>query len=320
MAHIDVFNGDADGICSLIQLRRHDPVASELVTGVKRDLSLLKRVNASVGDTVTVLDIAVEKNRPDLDRLLAAGATVDYTDHHAPGELPKADNFFHTINTSPEICTSALINGRLSGAFASWAIVGCYGDNLDTTAERLLATVNESVDASGWRELGILLNYNGYGADVTDLHFDPADLFRRLLPHQTPTDFLREDPALFATLRDGYESDMANAQEAERVLETREVAVVRLPACPWARRVSGVYGNALANAHPSRAHAVLTDIDDGFLVSVRAPLANRTGADSLFCQFETGGGRPAAAGINYLPVLELDRFLDEFRRAYTTSA
>jgi len=77
VAHIDVFNGDADGICSLIQLRRHDPVASELVTGVKRDLSLLKRVNASVGDTVTVLDIAVEKNRLDLDRLLAAGATID---------------------------------------------------------------------------------------------------------------------------------------------------------------------------------------------------------------------------------------------------
>ena len=75
MAHIDVFNGDADGICSLIQLRRHDPVASELVTGVKRDLSLLKRVNASVGDTVTVLDIAVEKKPAGLGSL--AGCRSD---------------------------------------------------------------------------------------------------------------------------------------------------------------------------------------------------------------------------------------------------
>ena len=34
--HIDVFNGDADGICALIQLRLVSPMAAHLVTGVKR--------------------------------------------------------------------------------------------------------------------------------------------------------------------------------------------------------------------------------------------------------------------------------------------
>ena len=36
MADFDVFNGDADGICALQQLRLSRPLASTLVTGVKR--------------------------------------------------------------------------------------------------------------------------------------------------------------------------------------------------------------------------------------------------------------------------------------------
>ena len=58
MRIIDVFNGDADGLCALHQLRLAEPAASELVTGPKREIGLLKRVQASAGDRVTVLDIA----------------------------------------------------------------------------------------------------------------------------------------------------------------------------------------------------------------------------------------------------------------------
>ena len=36
----DVFNGDADGIISLVQLRLSDPRDAELVTGRKRDIKL----------------------------------------------------------------------------------------------------------------------------------------------------------------------------------------------------------------------------------------------------------------------------------------
>lgn len=42
--HIDVFNGDADGICALIQLRLANPVESQLITGVKRDIALLQKL------------------------------------------------------------------------------------------------------------------------------------------------------------------------------------------------------------------------------------------------------------------------------------
>lgn len=38
----DVFNGDADGICALVQLRLASPADSVLITGVKRDIELMR--------------------------------------------------------------------------------------------------------------------------------------------------------------------------------------------------------------------------------------------------------------------------------------
>ncbi len=45
----DVFNGDADGLCALHQLRLAKPAAAELITGVKSDIALLHRVHAGAG-------------------------------------------------------------------------------------------------------------------------------------------------------------------------------------------------------------------------------------------------------------------------------
>src|SRR5690554_6200893 len=89
MRFIDVFNGDADGICALVQLRLAQPRDSELVTGIKQDIHLLKNIQAAGGDQLTVLDISMEKNAADLMRLLNAGAEVFYADHHQSGEIPK---------------------------------------------------------------------------------------------------------------------------------------------------------------------------------------------------------------------------------------
>ena len=58
----DVFNGDADGICALHQLRLTEPRASVLVTGAKRDIALLDRVEAHAGDELTVLDVSLAVN------------------------------------------------------------------------------------------------------------------------------------------------------------------------------------------------------------------------------------------------------------------
>ncbi len=48
----DVFNGDADGICALHQLRLSEPRASVLITGVKRDIALVVPLGVAAGDMV----------------------------------------------------------------------------------------------------------------------------------------------------------------------------------------------------------------------------------------------------------------------------
>ena len=319
MADYDVFNGDADGICSLVQLRLAEPRNAVLVTGVKRDIDLLRQVPGANGDRITVLDVAMEKNRTDLERLLAAGADVFYADHHHPGDEPLDHPRLHAlINTAPEVCTSLLVNGYLKGAHAAWAVVGAFGDNLAGSARAAAATLgldeNQLLQAE---QLGTLINYNGYGPAVEDLHFAPDELFRRVSRFVSPFDFIAADRDTFSNLESGYGEDMARAASLLPVHASDESAVLLLPDEAWARRVSGVFSNDLVNLHPARAHAVLTEIDGGdFLVSVRAPLTNRTGADDICRQFPTGGGRKAAAGINRLPKAEMDRFVDVFSRHY----
>ena len=91
----DVFNGDADGIISLLMLRRAEPRDSTLVTGRKRDINLLERVDADKDDHVTVLDISMLSNMDALTRTLNAGAHVFYVDHHKAGDIPDHLSLIH---------------------------------------------------------------------------------------------------------------------------------------------------------------------------------------------------------------------------------
>jgi len=319
MRHIDVFNGDADGICALLQLRNAKPIDSELVTGVKRDIKLLSRVDASADDQVTVLDISLDSNREGLEQLLEKGAKVEYFDHHFAGDtLMEHDNLSTHINTAADCCTSTLVNLHLEGAFQHWAIVGAYGDNLKKVGEALsIASGLDETQRAQLENLGIYMNYNGYGATVDDLHFTPADLFLAMKDYASPFEFFEKGKATFDKLEQGYLQDMANAEKTAAMHETAASAAFMLPNEAWSRRVSGVYGNALANEFPDRAHAVITErAAGGYLVSVRAPLNNKTGADEICRQFPSGGGRKAAAGINELPEDQLQSFIDTLDAFY----
>src|SRR5438445_1352382 len=110
MNHYYAFNGDADGLCALQQLRLANPRSATLVTGVKRDIQLLRRIDAAPGDAITVLDISLDQNRDDLLRLLGTGAEVRYFDHHHAGELPQHPRFAPHIDEAPEVCTSLLVD------------------------------------------------------------------------------------------------------------------------------------------------------------------------------------------------------------------
>ena len=82
-------------------------------------------------------------------------------------------------------------------------------------------------------------------------------------PYATPFAFVEEARDTFEKLETGYKEDMAAAASVEPTRESDKTAVFIFPNEPWARRVSGVYSNDLANASPSRAHAVLTERPDG---------------------------------------------------------
>lgn len=318
MAYIDVFNGDADGICALTQLRNAERVESLLVTGVKRDIELLEKVNAAAGDRLTVLDVSLDKNRSGVERALAAGAEVFYVDHHYAGEIPSHPNMTAIINEAPDVCTSLLVNGHLKGRFAAWAVVGAFGDNLKNSALAIARTLSLSDGELQLLEnLGTYINYNGYGENIADLHFPPETLFRLVSPYANPLDFIRDSRAQFEKLENGYRDDMASAAAIRPEQASPSAAVFILPSEAWARRVSGVYSNDLTNQFPERAHAVLTEKTNGnYLVSVRAPLKNKTGADQLCRRFPTGGGRAAAAGINDLPRAQFRDFIDQFSAFY----
>ena len=309
MAYIDVFNGDADGLCALHQLRLANPQDSILITGVKRDIDLVKQVQASASDTVTILDVSLDKNRDALVKVLDTGANVTYVDHHFAGDIPTADHFTSHIDTDAEICTGLIVNKILNGAHLPWAVVAAFGDNLLNTARKAAISLDLSDEQlEELQTLGTLLNYNGYGSSLSDLYFEPAKLYQRLKPHSSPFSFIHDDDA-FKKLQDGYSDDHTRATSIAPHEASQNIAIYLFPNDAFARRISGVYANDLAQQHPDRAHALLSELDDGsYLVSVRAPVNNRTGADDLCRQFETGGGRKAAAGINKLPANELERF------------
>lgn len=318
MRNIDIFNGDADGICALLQLRLASPCDSTLVTGVKRDIALVGQATIQPGDSVTVLDISFDKNRDAVVAALNSGAGVFYVDHHFAGELPEHPQFEAHINTAPDVCTSLLVNGYLGGKQALWAVAGAFGDNLDASAHALSRQLGlDEHKTACLKELGILVNYNGYGPALEDLHYHPADLYRELYAVGDPLAVVQGGSPTFGCLKCGYEADVESARALSPELETDALGVYVLPDQPWARRISGVFSNDLTNQAPDRAHAVLSvKAGGGYLVSVRAPLNRREGADALCRSFPTGGGRAAAAGINHLPEDQKTAFLDAFAARY----
>ena len=315
---IDVFNGDADGICALQQLRLVHPADATLVSGVKRDIRLLDKVVAMDGVCdLTVLDVSMATNREPLEQLLTRGCSVFYADHHDPGDPPTHANLTNIVDADPNICTGLIVNRYLNEPYPAWAVVAAFGDNLHDAAHRVAGKHGFSEGTCRiLREVGELLNYNGYGKTVADLHFDPVELYMALKPYADPLDFYNDSEDL-ARLRQGFHGDMKDARSTKPLQEKDNGRVYVFPDQPWARRTVGVFANERAREEVEKGHALLVDDGQGgYVVSVRAPLATKQGAVDLCRQFVTGGGRAAAAGINHLPETDVERFLELFFAAW----
>jgi len=313
MRYYDVFNGDADGICALHQLRLADPRDSILVTGLKREIELLDSVEAGDGDVVTVLDLSLDRNRAALEALLARGAVVQYFDHHFAGELPVHPRFMAAIDTSTGTCTSAIVDRHLAGRHRAWAVVGAYGDGLDDLAASLAARLRlDRARVEQLRELGLDLNYAAYGESEGDALMRPEEIYRTVSHYADPFELLARERIL-ELLSHARSTDMERAMGTLDVHATPSADVWFLGNASWARRVMGTFANRLAAAKPQRAHAVLAPLADGaYMVSVRAPRGARRTAVDLCRRFPTGGGRAAAAGINRLDRTRVGDFVEAF--------
>jgi hypothetical protein len=134
--------------------------------------------------------------------------------------------------------------------------------------------------------------------------------------YRDPRHFLFDEP-VFNVLRNAYAEDLFRAGELEPYRETDGAAIYVLPDAAWSRRVNGLFGNRLAQADPKRAHAVLVTKPGGYSVGLRTPVEKPRGAGALCEQFEGGGGREGAAGIDTLSERDFDRFVEALERAFS---
>jgi hypothetical protein len=314
---VDVFNGDADGICAAHQLRLAEPVDAEVVTGLKHEIGLLERVEADAGDAVTVLDLSLDRNRAALMRLLGRGVAVRYFDHHHAGDVPVHSALEAHLDPSGLACTSELVDRHLGGRFRIWAVVAAFGDNFPAAAARLATGLGlDEARMARLRGLGESLNYNAYGAQPEDVLIAPAALYGIVRRYEDPFALLDAEP-LFARLEEQRRADLASAAQIAVLRVTRASEVRVLPDAAWSRRVQGAFANRRALEDPARAHAVLVPLPGGgHAVSVRTPRDGRMSAADFCRAFPGGGGRMTAAGIERLEAGRLDEFLDAFAAAF----
>jgi hypothetical protein len=327
MQFIDVCNGDADGLIARHQFRLSYPVPHgqlTLITGPKREVTLLARVDmgaARAGAEISVFDISYDQNAASVRRLLGAGATMRYFDHHRANQLQTHPRLDAHIDTSARTCTSLIVDRYLNAAHRPWAIAAAFGDNLAEVAEAMATEANlPPADTLLLRQLGEFINYNAYGESSDDLHYPPAEIAERMAAYADPREFVRCEQVL-PRLLEGFTADLRLAEAVIPAHASQAAAAYILPEEPWARRISGTFANVLTRNHPHRAHAVLScAAHGGYTVSIRAPADRPTGADAIAAEFTGGGGRAAAAGINNLPRHETARLIELLEAAYRASS
>lgn len=278
------YNGDADGICSMVQWGLVHGIEGKRVTGVKRDIELLERVNPNPGDEIIVMDISLARNHARAVELSSQGFDITWFDHHLAGE--PIDAISTHIDTSANVCTARIVE-KFLGVESDWAQVALHGDGLSVHSSK-----------SEFKELGELLNYNGYGADLFDLHFHPDELLLLCLQAKTPQKFM--EAQAFRTLKHGFESDLSNATN----IQPRN-GYYPLPNEPWARRVVGVMAHRI-NESGDGPHVIAIDKGETLQVSIRG----REGIGEL-CKMFGGGGRATAGGIDALPKNEITALMKE---------
>ena len=278
------YNGDADGICSMVQWGLVHGIEGNRVTGVKRDIMLLDRISPNSGDEVIVMDISHARNEKRASEISSSGIAITWFDHHLAGDLGNEIQSF--IDTSPNVCTAKLVEKFLNIP-SDWSEVALHGDGLS----------RHSVKPE-LKELGELLNYNGYGGSLDDLHFHPDDLMLKCLHSKSPEEFMKTET--FRILKNGFTKDIENCESIGKI-----DGIFLLPNLPWARRAVGVFAHRVFEKLGG-TQVIAIDMGEHLQVSIRGD----SGIGELCAKFG-GGGRQTAGGIDSLPKNQIPQLMNE---------
>lgn len=315
MKYYDIFNGDADGLISLHQYRMFFPKKSKPISGVKRDVKLLRHVLNVKKSIITVFDISHRSNADYVESILSNSNKITWFDHHEADYYRPGNNFRMNLDSDPNCCTSWLVDQYIDGAHRPWTLAAAYGDNMDSLVERINPAFSEHT-LKVLKEVGQTLNYNGYGNTIEDLNADPVDVYNDMKQYESPFKYKR-DSELYGMIHAQMLKDAADLASSDILYNDTNIDVVLLPDTKAAVRYSGIYSNQLTTDNPNKAFAVLTRVEGGYRVSIRAPKNAPVGASAVALQFATGGGREKAAGINLLPVDEYDKFVGALQKQFS---
>jgi len=301
---VDVCNGDADGLCSVLQWRLHDTRESTILTLLNNETSLAGRVHTRPGDEFLICDVPLEPNRSTLKKLLDGGARVQYVNHQFTDDVPWHPQFQATVDSSENACSSLIVDRLLHGKYREWALVGTYGKRLTLVADQLATDMGLlGNDKIRLRELGELISYNACVANVKDACIEPAALYDRLSRYPQPMDFLKSE-SLICEIDAVRREDIYRASELTPYWQDVDASVYVLPDTPWAHRIASGLDQRIAADDPTRAHAFLRPVENGhFDVKVRAA---RSAAAAI------RGERPCAWVVEHLPQGEIDHFIRAF--------
>lgn len=310
-----VFNGDADGLCSqhILFLELGPPRLR--VTGLKREIELIRRLPPVPGASVHAMDISLKRNLEALRALLDLGNVhVTWYDHHEPGAAPSHPALVLHVNQAAEACTAAIVNAVRGHRHPLWASMAAFGDGLPATGSALASAGGASShEAQALRRAGILLNYNAYGEQPGDQLFPAADLAARMEPYREALDFCMAGE-VFGPLAEQFASDEEAFGSLDPLVDAPRAKAFVVPDAAFARRYAATWANERANRNPEEALAVLHALPDGaYRISLRSPRSSGIvpAASDLASEFG-GGGRRLAAGIDALPAADLERFARRF--------
>lgn len=315
-----LFNGDADGLIGQHLLYLSGLRPSLRITGMKRDLALLRRLPESFRGDVHVLDIGFKANAKDAEAFLARRAgSLTWYDHHESGPLLESPEFKAHIHPTRGQCTGLIVNAVLGHRYDLWAAAAAFGDNQVSSAQAVLARhALDEADTLALRQLGEWLNYNAYGEAGDALH-TPLSVAQKLEAFDDPRTCFR-DSGLFEGLAEQLAEDEAHASVLKPWRQQGNARVYLVPDAPWARRYGATWMNRLVQKHPDQAFAIFQERSDGnLLASLRAPQSGpfaSWSAATFAERYPTGGGRVQAAGINALPAEALQACAESFLQSF----